>query len=183
MGTIYLFLAEGFEEVEALAPVDVCRRAGLNVCMVSVTDDTKVCSSRNVTIIADALFDDVDFSDADMFVLPGGMPGAKNLMEHQGLRKEILRMANDEKYLAAICAAPMVFGQMDLLKGKNVTCCPGYEDYLKGAHYHPTLVEKDGNIITGCGPSAAFEFGFTIVELFFGNARARMLRSAMGFRS
>lgn len=181
MGTIYLFLADGFEEVEALAPVDVCRRAGLKITTVSIMGTLTVHSSHGVGVLADALFETCNFADAEMLVLPGGMPGATNLGAHAGLHREIERMAGENKPLTAICAAPMVLGEMGLLKGVKATCCPGFEGYMKGATYTASLVEKDGNYITGCGPAASFELGFAIVEKYLGRAKADELRSKMRF--
>ena len=133
MNTIYLFLATGFEEVEALGIVDACRRGGLTLKTVSVTGNLLVESSHGVKIQADALFEDCSFDDADMLVLPGGMPGSTNLKEHEGLRTVILKHYEAGKPLAAICAAPMVYGSLGLLKGKKATCYPGFDKYLEGA--------------------------------------------------
>lgn len=179
METIYVFFAEGFEEVEALTPVDVLRRGGLNVKTVSVTGNKQVTGAHGVPVVCDSLFDEQSFSDAAMVVLPGGMPGAQNLSEHEGLRKLILAFDADKKPLAAICAAPMVYGKLGLLKGKNATCYPGFEKYLEGANYTAELVEQDGHFITGKGPGAAMCFAFTILEHFCGKEKVRELKAAM----
>lgn len=180
MGTIYLFLAEGFEEMEALAVVDVVRRAGLSIRTVSVTGNIAVTSSHKVTINADMLFDAKEISaDAEMLVLPGGMPGAVNLSEHEGLRKMILGFCAAGRPLAAICAAPMVYGQLGLLKGKKATCYPGFEKYLEGAETTGAMVEQDGNFITGKGPGAAFDFASAIVAKFAGNTKIEEVRAGM----
>lgn len=168
MNTIYLFLATGFEEVEALGIVDACRRGGLTLKTVSVTGNLLVESSHGVKIQADALFEDCSFDDADMLVLPGGMPGSTNLKEHEGLRNVILKHYEASKPLAAICAAPMVYGSLGLLKGKKATCYPGFDKYLEGAEYTGKLVEHDGQFFTGKGAGAAFALGFAIVEHFCG---------------
>lgn len=180
MGNIYLFLAEGFEEMEALSVVDIVRRAGLSIQTVSVTGNEYVTSSHGVTVKADRLFDaEAICKDAEMLVLPGGMPGATNLAAHEGLRKAILGFCAANRPLAAICAAPMVYGQLGLLKDKNATCYPGFEKYLEGAHTTGAMVEQDGNFITGKGPGAAFDFAFAIVTKFAGKAKADEVKAGM----
>lgn len=176
---IYLFLAPGFEECEALAPVDICRRLGIETIIVSVADNIIVRSSHSVNVKADYMFDDCDFNDADMLILPGGQPGSNNLLAHDGLCKVILRHHEEGKMLAAICAAPLVYGNLGLLKGVRATCYPGVEPQLKGAITTGSLVEKDGLFITGKGPGAAFEFGFTIGEYFCGKEKVATLRKNM----
>ena len=127
MKTILVHLAIGFEEMEAIVPVDVWRRAGFVVYTVSITGDKIVTGSHNISVVADLLFEEVKYDDADMIFLPGGMPGASNLDAHKGLQKKILEFGQKEKYMAAICAAPLVLGHNNLLKGKKATCFPGYE--------------------------------------------------------
>ncbi len=182
MNKIYLFLADGFETVEALAPVDVMRRAGLQVVTVSVMGRKSVVSSHNVPVEADALLAECDFSDADALVLPGGLVGTDNLSACEPLRKEISRMNSENKLIAAICAAPTLFGRMGILAGRKATCYPGCEVELTGAEYTAATVQEDGNIITGCGPGASFEFGFTIIKRFCGEETVATLRSQMQFR-
>ena len=179
MGTIYLFLAEGFEEMEAMFPLDILRRGGMDVKLVSVTGEKAVRSSHGVTIMADALFEDVSEEDVEMIVLPGGLPGATNLDAHAGLDKLILSFANAGKPLAAICAAPMVYGKRGLLKGKKATCYPGFDKYLEGAECTGAPVERDGNIITGKGPGAAMEFALAVVDMMLGKEKVQELKEAM----
>lgn len=179
MKTIFVFLADGFEEIEALAPVDILRRAGLSVKTVSVMDEHVVAGAHGVPVLADVMFDEINAEDAEMILLPGGLPGATNLDAHQGLSQMILDFAKEEKPLAAICAAPLVFGNRGLLEGKKATCYPGFETYLKGAQYTAALVEKDGNFITGKGPGAAMEFAFTIVEKYCGMDKVNELKQGM----
>lgn len=176
MGTIYLFLIDGFEETEALATVDVLRRAQLQVKTVSLTESCFVTGSHQITVQADAMFNDMTFNDAEMFIIPGGTP---KFAEHTGLRNAVQQMADNNKPLAAICAAPMVFGIMGLLKGKKATCYPGFEKYLEGANHTGAFVEKDGNIITAKGPAAALPFAFAIVEELCGRPTATEIRTAM----
>ena len=179
MKTIFVFLADGFEEIEALAPVDILRRAGLSVKTVSVMDEQVVAGAHGVPVLADVMFDEINAEDAEMILLPGGLPGATNLDAHQGLSQMILDFAKEEKPLAAICAAPLVFGNRGLLEGKKATCYPGFETYLKGAQYTAALVEKDGNFITGKGPGAAMEFAFAIVEKYYGMDKVNELKQGM----
>jgi 4-methyl-5(b-hydroxyethyl)-thiazole monophosphate biosynthesis len=164
MAKVYVFLANDFEDVEALIPVDVLRRGGVEVITVSITGDSQVVeSAHNVQIVADAMIEDCDFSDADLLFLPGGMPGASNLYGHEGVRQALLRQAGEGKLVAAICAAPFVLGKLGLLRGKRATCYPGFEQYLDGADYTADLLTEDGNIITGEGPGAAFDFGYALL--------------------
>ena len=179
MKTIFVFLAEGFEEIEALTPVDVLRRAGLSVQTVSIMKEQVVAGAHGIPVKADVMFDEVYAEDAEMILLPGGLPGATNLDAHEGLAKMILDFAKAEKTLAAICAAPLVFGNRGLLEGKKATCYPGFETYLKGAQYTAALVEKDGNFITGKGPGAAMEFAFAIVEKYCGIDKVNDLKQGM----
>ncbi|MCR5850092.1 MAG: DJ-1/PfpI family protein [Bacteroidaceae bacterium] len=176
---IYVFLATGFEDIEALAPVDIMRRAGLDVQTVSITGERVVESAHEVGIVADLLLPDVDFSEAEMLVLPGGLPGSTNLDACQPLTQAIVRHFEAGGAIAAICAAPLVFGHLGLLQGRRATCYPGVEPELKGATYTAAIVEQDGNIITGKGPGAAFEFGYTIVEFFRGEGVSQALRNGM----
>lgn len=179
MKTIFVFLADGFEEIEALAPVDILRRAGLSVKTVSVMDEQVVAGAHGIPVLADVMFYEINAEDAEMILLPGGLPGATNLDAHQGLSQMILDFAKEEKPLAAICAAPLVFGNRGLLEGKMATCYPGFETYLKGAQYTAALVEKDGNFITGKGPGAAMEFAFAIVEKYCGMDKVNELKQGM----
>lgn len=179
METVYLFFAEGTEEVEALAVVDILRRACVEVRIVSATDEKWVMGAHGIRVEADMLADDVDYSKAAMLVLPGGLPGAYNLAEHKGLAKGIMQQYEAGKPLAAICAAPLVYGRMGLLKGLKATCYPGFEDNLEGATYTGALVEKDGQFITGKGPAAVFEFGYAIAERLVGKDKADAVRNGM----
>lgn len=179
MGKVYVFFADGFEEIEAFTSVDVLRRAGLNVEMITVTPDEIVKGAHAVPVLCDRNIANCDFSDADLLLLPGGMPGAATLGESSDLRKLLLRFAEQGKPLAAICAAPMVLGGLGLLKGKRVTCYPGFESYLEGAECTGAMVERDGNIITGKGPGAAMEFALSVVELLKGKEMVQELKEAM----
>ena len=181
MDKVYVFLADGFETVEALAPVDVMRRAGLQVTTVSSMGRSNVVSAQNVTVVADLLFEDVVFDDASALVLPGGGVGTDNLSAHEPLRALLVDACSRGLLVAAICAAPMVFGRIGILKGKKATCYPGCEGDLFDAEYTAAAVEQDGNIITACGPGASFDFGFAIIERFCGAGVVETLRSQMQF--
>lgn len=178
---IYAFLATGFEEVEAIAPIDVLRRAGLEVKTVSITDKLTVTGAHGIDVVADSLFADNDYTDADLLFLPGGMPGAANLNAHQGLCQVILDHHAAGKALSAICAAPMVLGNLGLAQGKRMTCYPGYEQYLIGANYTADLIEHDGLMFTGKGPAAALPLGYMLVEHFCGKDMAEQLKQGMMF--
>lgn len=181
MAKVYEFLANGFEEIEALAPVDILRRGGVDVKTVSITASTSVETAHGVTIIADCHFDDVDLSDADLLILPGGMPGAQNLLDHAGVREAVTRQVEAGKLMAAICAAPMVLGQLDLLVGRRATCYPGFERFLNGAEYTEELVTVDGNITTGRGPGAAMTFGYQLLSNFIPQEEVDAMKKGMIF--
>lgn len=165
---VYIFLADGFESIETITPVDMLIRAQIPVRMISVTGNLIVSSSQGIKIQANLLFEDADFSDAEMLIIPGGQPGATNLCNHRGLEMLIRRLAALGKPMAAICAGPTVLGRCGVLKGRRVTVFPGYEDELEGAEYTGAFVEEDGNIITAVGPGAAIEFSKSIITLLRG---------------
>ena len=179
MGTVYVFFADGFEEIEALTSVDVLRRAGLNVKIVSVTPDEIVRGAHDVSLLCDVNFENCDFFDAALLLLPGGMPGASTLAEHEGLGRLLTKFAEENKPLAAICAAPMVLGKLGLLKGKRATCYPGFEQYLEGATCTGEQAVCDGNIVTGRGPGASVEFALKVVTLLAGEEKANELADGM----
>ncbi|MCG8578884.1 MAG: DJ-1/PfpI family protein [Bacteroidales bacterium] len=163
MKHIAIFLAEGFEEVEALTPVDVLRRAELKVTTISITSNKEVCGSHNITVLADQTFESTDFSQFDAIVLPGGMPGTNKLNEHAELKKIILQFANEGKLIGAICAAPLILGELNLLDKKEATCYPGFEERLKGATISKQASVKDGQIITANAIGAAMQFSLNLV--------------------
>lgn len=177
----YIFLANGFEETEAIAPIDVMRRAGIDVTIVSVTGDKMVTSSHNVTVLADKLFDELDYADVKLLVLPGGMPGTTNLAAHKGLADLLVRSAAKDIILGAICAAPSVFGQLGLLKGQKATCYPGFEDKLTGAEVMKDQVVVSGKFVTSCGAGPAMKFGLALVAQVMGADFAENLARKMEF--
>ena len=179
MKKIAVHLADGFEEIEAISIIDVLRRAGFHVTIVSMNKSMEVNGAHEITVKADVLFEDLDYDNIDMIVLPGGMPGAANLKAHSGLREQILNFNDSEKPMAAICAAPMVFGNLGLLKEKQATCYPGFEDELHGAIITGEAVAEAGNIITGKGAGVAIKFALKIVEKFNGKEFADELGAKM----
>jgi len=181
MKKVLIHFANGFEEVEAITPVDVLRRAGCDVVTVSVTGKKEVTSARGVTVLADKLFEEINYSQADMIMLPGGQPGSDNLNKHEGLKKQIKSYHEQGKMVSAICAAPLVLGSLGILKGKKATCYPGTEPQLTGAICTSNAVEVDGNIITGKGPGVALKFSLTLVEKLVGKAKADEVKKAMIF--
>ena len=168
MKKVAVFLADGFEEIEALSTIDILRRAGVDVTIVSITGYYVAKGAHNVKVDTNEIFDDMDFSKMDMLVLPGGMPGAQNLNDHEGVRKIVTEFVCDGKEVAAICAAPMVLGSLGLLQGKNATCYPGFESELIGANVTGASVVVDENITTGKGPGFAFDFALALVEKLVG---------------
>lgn len=163
-----IFLANGFEEIEALGTIDILRRAQIEVKSISISDDKKVTGAHNIEVMADSLFSETDFSDIDVLVLPGGMPGAKNLNEHEELKKLLEEFNSKEKTIAAICAAPMVLGGLNILNGKKATVYPGFEPELIGAKITEEKITVDENIITGKGPGLVFHFALELVEKIAG---------------
>lgn len=176
---VYEFLANGFEEIEGLAPVDILRRGGVDVKTVSVTGSDFVETSHGVTIKADLKIEEADLSDADLLMLPGGLPGATNLNEHEGVRQALLEQNAKGKRIAAICAAPLVLGSLGLLKGKRATCYPGFEKYMEGAEYTAELYTIDGNITTGRGPAATLPYAYAILASFVGEDTVKEIKDGM----
>lgn len=179
MKKIAVHLAEGFEEIEAISIIDVLRRAKIITTVVSVTKNLEVTGSHEIKIVADELFDDVNYELIEMIVLPGGMPGASNLNEHLGLREQILNFHESKKQLAAICAAPLVFGNLGILKNKKATCYPGFENQLHGAITTGENIEVADNIITAKGAGVAIKFALKIVEILKGKKLADELAIKM----
>lgn len=178
---VYVFLADGFEDVEALIPVDVFRRGGIVTKTVSVTGTKRVVSAHGVAVEADMLFEEGDFSDADLLFLPGGLPGADNLNAHAGLCQVLLKQNEQGKMLAAICAAPLVLGRLGLLEGRRATCYPGFEGTLKGAQYTAEICTVDGHITTGEGPAAAFPFAYSLLSQLMDESTSRQIAEGMRF--
>jgi 4-methyl-5(b-hydroxyethyl)-thiazole monophosphate biosynthesis len=187
MKKVFIFLAEGFEETEAVSTMDVLLRGGLDTIAVSISGKKEVKGAHGISVIANQLFTETDFSEGSMLVLPGGMPGAANLNAHAGLKSLLKQYVDEGKYVAAICAAPLVLGGLGLLQGKCATVYPGYENTLQGAivENSSTVVEnpvvKDGNILTCPGPSYALHFGLAIVDELQGGDKALEIAKALLF--
>lgn len=161
---VYIFLSDGFEETEAIAPIDMIRRAKISLTTVGVTGKV-VTGSHNIPVTADITVDELDFTDADMIILPGGMPGTLNLEADKTVQAAIDFAAKNDKYIGAICAAPSILGHKGLLKGKKAICYSGFEKELIGAEIAVGEgVVQDGKIITARGAGTATLFGLKLVE-------------------
>lgn len=178
---VYVMLAEGFEEIEALTPVDLLRRAGVAVTTVSITDSRTVCGSHGIPVVADALASEVDLAAAplEMLVFPGGMPGSTHLDESEETDRFVRAAVNADAFLCAICAAPMVLGHRGLLMDRRATCYPGFEDALLGAQAVADGVVRDEECITASGMGLAEAFGLELVAALKGEAVARDLARAI----
>ena len=176
MTKAFLFLTDGFEEIEALASVDVLRRAGVELQTVSLTGQKEITGGHQIPVLADALFAETDFSSAEILIIPGG---TTKFNDYPELKEQLRAFAVAGKKLAAICAAPMVLGQAGLLEGKKATCYPSFEKYLSGADLQSAAVVVDGNIITGKGPGFAVDFALTIVQELLGKDARNEVASAM----
>lgn len=170
--TAFIFVANGTEETEAVGTLDTLRRGGVDAHFVSIYKEKEVTSAHGLKIIADYSIDEVKSNMVDAIVLPGGMPGATNLYESEALRDMISRHYEAGKYIAAMCASPLVFGRMGLLEGKKATAYPGFESELKGAKYMAMPAVVDGHIITGRGPGYVFNFGAAILGELEGYEKA-----------
>ena len=177
MAKIYVFLADGCEEIEALTPVDLLRRSGDEVVTVSIMEKKTIVSAHGIKIKADAKYEKTDFSDGDVFFLPGGGVGTENLENHDPLRNLLLAKAGDGKHIAAICAAPRFLGALGLLQGRKAIVYPGLEERLIGADVTDVPAVTDGNITTGRGPGAAADFGFELVRVLHGEDAVRKLKT------
>lgn len=178
-----IFLADGFEEIEALTVVDLLRRANIEISTVSIMGRKNVTGSHSITVEADALLEETDFDSLDMLILPGGMPGTTNLADCKALTDKIKEFDEKGKMLCAICAAPTVFGKLGILKGKKACCFPGREDDLLGADVQTSSVTKDGHFITSRGMGTAIDFGLAIIEHYQGSDAATSMASKIVYRA
>ena len=161
---IYIHFAEGTEEIEFVTIIDLLRRSSLDAVSVSITGKTKVTGAHGIVIETDTTFEEANYDDCDMIVLPGGMPGTLHMAEHSGLTDMIKSFNEKGRSLAAICAAPMVFAGCGILSGKKAVIYPGMEEYLGDAEVSDKRVQTDGNIITSQGPGTAMEFALEIIR-------------------
>ena len=169
---VFAFFAEGYEEIEALTVVDILRRADIEVKMVSVTDENEVMGAHGINVAMDNVINEIDFNEGDMIFLPGGIPGTPNLANCELLVKNIIKYNEEGKKLAAVCAAPSIYGNLGLLECKKATCYPGFEEELKGAIVVADRVVTDGNITTSRGMGTTIDLGLEIVKIYKGQEYA-----------
>lgn len=176
---LYIFMAEGFEEVEAIATIDVIRRANIEIKTVGINSKT-INGSHGMPIVCDINEDEISLdANVDGIILPGGMPGTLNLNDSPAVQNAINFCSENGKLLAAICAAPLILGRKGLLKDKNAVCFPGFEDELAGAIISENFVCTDGNVITAKGMGSAINFGLAIVAYFKGAEKAAELKATL----
>lgn len=179
---VIVFLADGFEEIEGLTVVDLLRRAGVEVTTVSITGAYTIHGAHKIDVQADKLFEEMSYEEQDMAVLPGGMPGTLNLGAHEGLKAVLETFYQAEKYMAAICAAPSVFGQYGFLKGRKATSYPGFEEKLEGAVYVEDAVAVSDFVITSRGLGTAIDFSLALIEKLVGAEKAEEISKAIIYR-
>ena len=173
---VYVFMANGTEEIECLTVVDILRRAGVDTILVSMRKERSVEGAHGICVEADICFDESDYSGAKMLVLPGGLPGVDHLFAHQGLKTLLKDFADKGGDIAAICAAPSILGKMGILNGKRATCYPGFEESFGTGKYTGEAVTVDGNIITGRGMGCAVDFSLALVKKLVGDEIAREIK-------
>ena len=173
MSKIGIFFAEGFEEIEALTVVDVCRRCELEIEMVSAYGEKQVLGSRGIRVEMDKTFEEADFESYDMLVLPGGGKGTQGLEACQPLMEKVDAFYQAGKYVAAICAAPSIFGHRGYLNGRKACSYPAFESHLEGANVTAGPAEIDGNVITSRGMGTSIDFALAIVKVFCGEEKAK----------
>ena len=180
MSSALLFLADGFEEIEALTVVDLLRRGGIDIQTVSISDSLTLVGRSRIMVTADKMWEEIDAEKADILILPGGMPGTKYLGQHKGLKKQLSEAAEDGRMIAAICAAPTILGEMGLLSGKKACCYPGMEPALTGAEViFDKKSVKDENIITGRGAGTAISFALKIIEALQGKHASEDIKKSI----
>ncbi|PXV89105.1 4-methyl-5(b-hydroxyethyl)-thiazole monophosphate biosynthesis [Lachnotalea glycerini] len=179
MSRVCVFLADGFEEIEGLTVVDLLRRAGIETDTVSIMKRKEVNGAHNIIIMSDKLYEEVDYNNYDMLVLPGGMPGTLNLGSHKSLAALLKQFASEGKNISAICAAPSVLGDNGILKGKRAVCYPGFEERLAGAVVSNEKTIVDGNIITGKAMGTAIDFGLAIIEKLINQETANKIKASI----
>lgn len=182
MEKVYVFLADGFEEIEGLTVVDVLRRAGLEVETISIMGRKEVAGSHGICVMADRVFEEKNLEDGALYVLPGGLRGMQNLHAHEGLAKLIIRADEEGKRIAAICAAPSILGDMGLLRGKTAVCYPGFEEHLEGATVTQQPVEISDNITTSRGMGTALPFALSLAEQLAGKESADRVAEGILYR-
>ena len=169
---VYIFLADGFEDIEGLTVVDLMRRADIDIKTVSIKKSKEITTSHGITMLTDLTFAETDFSDADMLVLPGGMPGTNYLRDHEGLAELLKKQYEAGKWVAAICAAPSVFGGLGFLKDRKATSYPGCLDGIPVGEYTEEPVAVDGNVVTSRGVGTAIAFALKLIEVLISKEKA-----------
>lgn len=177
--TAYLFLATGFEEIEAITTIDLLRRAGIACITVAIGDSLQVAGAHHIPVIADQALESVDLAQADALILPGGLPGVSNLNESTGLRQLIAEGYQAGKLIAAICAAPMILGQLGILQGKEATTYPSFEPHLEGYIATERSVVVAGNVITARSAGVTIPFALSIITQLVGQEVADEVRCAI----
>ncbi len=177
---VYVFLADGFEEIEALTSIDVLRRAEIEVQSIGITGK-KVCGAHNICVEADKNIEDFNENNVEAIILPGGLKGTQNLDSSDFVKNAVNKAFNDGKLVCAICAAPMILGKMGVLQNKKATCYPGFEKYFENAEYVKEAVVKDGNVITSNGMGSALEFAFEIVTSIKGREIAEKIKKEIQY--
>lgn len=181
MGKIGVFLAEGFEEIEGLTVVDILRRAGVEAATIAIGGKRQVMGSHGIHVVADCVFEDVDFEELEGIVLPGGMPGTTNLKNHEGVVARVQEFARAGKLVAAICAAPSVLGYAGVLQGKCATCYPGFEGQMEGALPKGEDVVRDGSLITSRGMGTAIPFALALTAYLAGREKAEEIGASIQY--
>lgn len=176
---VYIFLANGFEEIEALCVLDFLRRAGVDTKTVGIGEKT-ITGSHKIPVVCDANDAELNGNEAfDMIILPGGLPGATNLDQSPVVDHFINRAVNEDKFISAICAAPFILGKRGILKGKRATCYPGFEDQLIGAELVKTGCVRDGKIITACAMGKSHDFALEIIEALVDKETRQRLKDSV----
>lgn len=183
MSKVYVFLADGFEEVEALAVVDLLRRAEVDTTMIAVSDTIEIIGGHGIVVTADKVFEEVSFDDVDMIFLPGGTTGVRNLGKCEGLCQKIVEFSEEGKMIAGICAAPTLLHKLGVLNGKNATCYRDLAGELVNANYIDANVVVDGNVITSQGFGTSTDLGLALIEHFRGREEAKRIQHSVMYRA
>lgn len=176
-----MLFADGFEEVEALMTVDLLRRGGVEIQLASITQEMTVCGSHGIQVGMDTTLSQVNIEQMDAILIPGGMPGTKNLAADEAACQALKKMNQAGKIVGAICAAPSVLGKCGILDGKRATCYPGFEEQLGDASFVDEMVVSDGNVVTSRGLGTAMEFGFRLLELLVSKETAEEVKKSVVF--
>ena len=182
MAKVCIFLADGFEEIEALTVVDLLRRATIDISMVSITGRIEVKGAHRINVMADILFEEANFDDTELLVLPGGMPGTAHLMDHEGLDSLLKDFSMTKKNIAAICAAPSVLGSKGILAGKRATSYPGFEGKLTDSIVVNQDVVEDGNVTTSKGLGTAIDFSLSLIRRLIDKETAKRIADGIIYK-